>query len=110
MSAAAKRRTLTDAMLQGREKTHAAFLRWLENPINKAANVEAAMQFVWTTISSEDHYAHATFYYNLARSTGGAAEFASEPRPGQTDLIEETSVGVYRTKLKEMMDEQHEQD
>lgn len=73
--------------------------------IEKTLNVEPATQHVWTTISKEDHYAHATFYWNLARSAGASAEFAASSDSTRRGPIEETAPGVYKSRIKEMMEE-----
>lgn len=88
---------------------HICSIRKLREPqqrlltkVESTLNVKPVDQYVWTTVSANDHFAHALGYWNLARTSASTPEFATDRRDGRADYFETASDGQMANVLEAM--------
>ena len=64
-------------------------------------------RFKWESTTGQDHWAHATLYYWLARQKSAGASFVSE-KTRETEVIERTKDGFQMKNLKDIVEEKNE--
>ena len=67
-------------------------------------------RYIWETTTGLDHFVHATVYYLIATQRGKEKmEFISE-KAGKQEIIERTKDGFVMRPLKEIIEEQQQED